>query len=488
MWLEPTVQNLRILIALWVALSALLIGLSWTARKASAGLPLAYLFTLTLTHFYGALPYATGLYRPRHQMLLDAGNSLTTTFIGFEMALLGLAGLTVGWFVAGNLPARTTLAIRHLRPDIQKTMPAILLGLSLLFFFFLAPIMKRIPSMGSLGVAGIFLSVVAAILACADAIRKKDTKKLVWWLVGSTIAFPLITVVFMGFIGYGVGAATLVWVFVFVYYRPRWLSVLAMLFFVYGGLTTFVNYMASRNEIRASVWGERSLGHRLNTLKEIAIHFENFDPRNNDHMELVDSRLNQNHLVGVCAEYMAATGKPHTHGSTLAIAATAWIPRILWPGKPQTGGSGTLVSRYTGINFAAGTSVGVGQVMEYYINFGYWGVFLIFVVFGSIVRYFDIQAAQHLMNHDYWGYASWLLPSIGFMQAGGNSGEIVGSVASSAVFVFLLNKFYFSKCYLPGPERTRSAPAPFVRERRSLGVHSVRRLPTDQTPSGGPAR
>jgi hypothetical protein len=287
----------------------------------------------------------------------------------------------------------------------------------------------------------------------------------------------------MGFIGYGVSAATLVWVFVFIYYRPRWLSVLALLFFVYGGMTTYVNYMASRDSIRSSVWGERTLAHRLDVITNTLVNFEFFDWRSNDHMELVDMRLNQNHLVGVCVQYMAATKTPHTYGSTLAIAATAWIPRILWPGKPRTGGSGTLVSRYTGMTFGAGTSIGVGQVMEYYINFGYWGVFLGFMVFGSIVRYFDIQASQHLINHDYWGYASWLLPSIGFMQAGGNSAEIVGSVASSAVFVVLLNKFYFSKCYLSGPQRTGAAPRPFVRDRRSMGVHSARRVSKDQSPS-----
>lgn len=488
MWIAPTVDNLRILLAAWVILSVVLVWLTWTARRASSGLPLAYLFALTLTHFYGALPYATGLYRPRHQMLIDAGNSLQTTFLGFEMALLGLFGLTIGWFVAGYLPTGSTLGTRHLRPDIQKTMPSILLGISLLFFFLLSPILRRVPSMGSLGTAGIFLSVVAAILACADAIRKKETKRLIWWVAGSTVAFPLITLVFMGFIGYGVGAATLVWVFVFVYYRPRWVSILAMAVFVFGGLTTYINYMASRNNIRASVWGKRSLSHRLETIKHMIANFEYFDPRNNDHMELVDSRLNQNHLVGVCVDYMAATNTPHTHGSTIAIAAVAWVPRILWPGKPKTGGSGTLVSRYTGMKFAEGTSVGVGQVMEYYINFGYWGVFIGFLFFGTVVRYFDIRAAQHLMNHDYWGYASWLLPSIGFMQAGGNSAEIVGSVASSAVFVFILNKIYFSKCYIAGPERKRAAPIPFVRERGTLGVHSVRRVPTDRPRSSGTVR
>jgi hypothetical protein len=292
----------------------------------------------------------------------------------------------------------------------------------------------------------------------------------------------------MGFIGYGVGAATLVWVFVFVHYRPRWFSVFTLIFFIYGGLTTYINYMASRDAIRSSVWGQKTLDRRLDIITKTIANFEFFDPLSNDHMELLDMRLNQNHLVGLCSEYMAAKKMPPTYGSTLAIAATAWIPRILWPDKPRTGGSGTVVSYYTGLTFAENTSVGVGQVMEYYINFGYLGVFLGFMVFGSIVRYFDIQASHHLINRDYWGYASWLLPSIGFMQSGGNSAEIVASVTSSALFVVLLNKFYFSKCYLSGPERVRTAPSLLVtrRQPRSMGVHSARRISKDQSPSAGP--
>ncbi len=46
------------------------------------------------------------------------------------------------------------------------------------------------------------------------------------------------------------------------------------------------------------------------------------------------------------------------------------IPRALWPNKPVVGGSGDLVSTYTGIRFADGTSVGIGQVLESFVNFG----------------------------------------------------------------------------------------------------------------------
>ena len=50
------------------------------------------------------------------------------------------------------------------------------------------------------------------------------------------------------------------------------------------------------------------------------------------------------------------------------------VPRALWPDKPAVGGGGSLVTEYTGIPFEEGTSVGAGQVLEFYVNFGIPGV------------------------------------------------------------------------------------------------------------------
>ena len=53
-----------------------------------------------------------------------------------------------------------------------------------------------------------------------------------------------------------------------------------------------------------------------------------------------------------------------------------FVPRILWPDKPITGGANTLAEQYADMVIAENTSVGVGMISEFYINGGTWAVLL----------------------------------------------------------------------------------------------------------------
>ena len=159
-------------------------------------------------------------------------------------------------------------------------------------------------------------------------------------------------------------------------------------------------------------------------------------------------RFNQNDLVGKAVTQIATGRVEPTNGGTLLAAAAAIIPRILWPSKPSVGGSGSLVSLFTGIRFAEGTSVGVGQVLEFYINWGMTSVIIGFLMFGVILRWVDLQAANYLNAGDYWRYTCWLLPGMGMLQPGGILTEVVASVAGNIVFIFVLHKAIFERYYL----------------------------------------
>jgi hypothetical protein len=127
-------------------------------------------------------------------------------------------------------------------------------------------------------------------------------------------------------------------------------------------------------------------------------------------------------------------------GDTLWDALLALIPRAIWPDKPITAGSGNLASRYTGIDFASGTSVGVGQVMEFYLNFGTPGVVIGFMIMGVLVTSFDWQAAERLARNDLHGFVLWFLPGIALLQVGGQLVEITASAAASLVVALLVNR------------------------------------------------
>jgi hypothetical protein len=254
-----------------------------------------------------------------------------------------------------------------------------------------------------------------------------------------------------GFLGYGVYAASILLVFVCSYYRPRWHLLVGLTVLVYLGLSIFVTYMRDRGDFRDTVWGGRGYGDRIEKIYTMFSQFEWFDPHNDRHLETVDGRLNQNYLVGMAVENLQKGAVPYANGSTIANAMLALIPRIIWPDKPARAGSPMIVSEYTGLTFAEGTSVGVGQVMEFYINFGRWGIIAGFFCFGLIIRWFDWKAASCLAREDEMGFMTWFLPALAFMQTGGSLIEVVGSFAASTILVLAVNAFLV-KPATPGRE------------------------------------
>src|SRR5205823_2807942 len=154
-------------------------------------------------------------------------------------------------------------------------------------------------------------------------------------------------------------------------------------------------YMRDRGEIREVVWGGQSLRNRAERVTTTIKAFEWFDPSNNDHLTRVDDRLNQSYMVGAAVSRLSDIGG-YAHGATLWEALLALILRAIWPEKPITAGSGKLVTEYTGIPFAAGTSVGIGQVMEFYVNFGTLGVLIGFTIMGIAITVLDLLAAECL--------------------------------------------------------------------------------------------
>jgi hypothetical protein len=202
----------------------------------------------------------------------------------------------------------------------------------------------------------------------------------------------------------------------------------------------YVTYMRDRDAIRDVVWSGQPLSARVERIRLTLSNVEFFELHNRDHLVRVDDRLNQNLLVGAAVQYMDAGLARFAYGQTLWQGFIAVVPRAIWPTKPVVAGSGSLVTQYTGIEFAEGTAVGIGHVMEAYISFGSAGVLVGFVLLGCIVGFIDRRAGQHLFNGDVRGFAVWFLPGLSFLQVGGSIVELTSSVAAALVAVHLVNR------------------------------------------------
>lgn len=256
--------------------------------------------------------------------------------------------------------------------------------------------------------------------------------------LGVSLLLPFFTIVSQGFLGFGAMACFTILCFLSGMVRSVWRFTAAALIMAMLFLSLYVSYMRDRRVIREAVWGGQSLGQRLDRVYSMVTTIEWFDPFNDDHLRRVDMRLNQNYLVGRAVEYLAVQDR-YANGETIADAVIALVPRALWPDKPVYAGSGNLVSRFTGIRFAEGTSVGIGQVMEWYVNFGRAGVVIWFLLVGVLLTVADTVAGIKLRGGDFLSFAKWYLPGLGLLNIGGSLVEVSATVGASIVVANFMN-------------------------------------------------
>lgn len=451
-----TEQNLFYLTLVWL-LVVFFIATFGRVKKdmPSVNLPLLYVFTLTINHWLGAfihtLPYYTT-------------DAYEVVYSGFVQAVIGIVSFGVGGFFLAP-------ALMHIFKIFQPKDRAFIphprlaetyLTTGIVFAIVLAPVLLRVPSIRTLAYSGWSLSIIGICLSCWQSWQKKKDWRLVLW-IGVACVFPFVSVVFQGFLGFGTMALLVVLFFIASFYRPRIRLVIGGLFFFYIGLSVFVTYMRDRADIREVVWYESAdVSTRVDTLSNTMGDFEWFSLSDYEHLRRINLRMNQNYLVGRAIEFIDS-GKGFAHGSTFLEAAIGIIPRLLWPDKPVTAGSGDIVSDYTGIYFAEGTSVGVGQVMEFYINFGTAGVIVGFLLLGLIIRLFDVSAGHALIRGDYQRFIFWFLPGLGLLQAAGSMVEVVQSVTSAFIFCFIINNYVLK--HFTGKRFSLKALLKLLRER-----------------------
>ncbi len=421
----------------WLWIYAAIVGymliVNFQRKIPSVGMPLAYTFNLAMNHYFGALIYALPWY---------STDDYNFTYLGFEQTLYGMAAFAFGSTVIGGF--MITYFLRREDCHLVKSSPRLpfrYLQIGLIFYLLMGPILGRIPSFSTFAQSGWYLLITSLCIFSWKAWNEKKIYKLIAWTFLALI-FPFFTSFNSGFLGFGVVALMSILFFIAAFFKPRWLVIGGVIVGVYLGLSLCVTYFRDRNELREAVWYDRqSASARIGRVFSTLSNFEFLDLQREDHLKRIDGRLNQNCLVGKCIVYLHDNPNLYARGGTLWDSVLALVPRILWPGKTVFAGSPGIVTKYTNETFAEGTSIGVGQVMEFYINFGTPCVIFGFMLLGTVIRYFDYRAAQNLARGDWQGFALWFLPALGFIQAGGSLVEVTSTVAAAVLFCYLIHKY-----------------------------------------------
>jgi hypothetical protein len=430
------IEQLRIDVVLWVVAIAAVIAVQLRLHQRSAGLVLAYLANLWLIHWPAALTYL---------FPMTAGAEADRVIRGFHYSTIGVLGFTTGAMLFAPLLLRVLEAPRSHSAHAERRLPDARLPWSyivigIVSYVVVSPLLGGVPTVSAIVNATTQLVIAGFCLALwyywFSGQRRKFNVMLVFALM-----LPIVTILRQGFLAFGATALITIVAFVAVFYRPRWKLFLFSGLIAYLGFSFYVSYMRDRNVLRETIWGGQSAIQRVTRLSRTIAGIEWFDPTNPSHIMRVTGRLNQNFLVGAAVERMEAGANDYASGETVAQAIMSLIPRAIWPEKPFRAGSPGIVTEYTGITFAAYTSVGIGQVMEFYINFGGAGVALGFVLLGMIITMIDTWAGQRIWAGDWLQFTVWYLTGLAMIQAGGSLIEVVSSAGAAMLAVLLVNRY-----------------------------------------------
>lgn len=416
-------DDLGTLVGVWVAIAFLLYVLS--CRRNSVGLVVAYLANLSMIGLAGAVINLFPWY---------TSSSSELVLLGMQQGTIGLVSFAVavaiGWALIWRNSGREDVSSPAGRAAVPPALQCVVAGV--VAFGILEPLLGRVPSVSAVVSQSWQLCAAGLALACWYGIRAGRTRYLVLGLVGVAL-IPLLTLATQGFLGFGATSALIVLSLVAVTYRPRWRVALATALVLFVGMSIFVTYFRDRNDLRAVIWGGQDASSRLDSIATTFTSFEWFDPHDATQLQSIDGRLDQHILDGAAVAYLQSGLTDYAHGQTLLDAAAAIVPRALWPDKPVSAGSGNLVSRYTGLRFDSGTSIGIGNVMEFYVNFGTWGVIIGFAILGLLFAWLDTKATLAVSRGNWTGFLRWFLPGVAMILPGGSLVELTASVAGAMI-------------------------------------------------------
>jgi hypothetical protein len=424
-------HNLPLILTIWMIVIAVMAIARRRKGTTGVGLVLAYLLNFWMLFWAGSVLYLLPWYH---------GPWEEFTTIGTEQSLYGVLA-----FAFGSLALSPFLLDTGLLPRVRginrvdRTLPKAYLVTGVISYGLMSVFIGRVLSLTAILSTGQELVVVGLGLCCWQAWKDREIRKALFWLAMAFLP-PVITIVTRCYIGYGAIATLSILIFLSSFVRARLKVAVASVLLGYLALSVYVTYMRDRPEIRASVWGGQSLSDRIDRVMDTASRFDWFDPLDNEQLQRIDGRLNQSYLTGAAVAHLDQNGD-FAHGETLMDAMLALIPRVFWPDKTIQAGSGTLVSRFTGFQYDnSTTSVGIGQLMEFYVNFGTTGVIVGFMIFGLIITTLDILATERLASGDLHGFVLFYLPGLSFLQVGGQLTEITTSAAASLFVALLVNR------------------------------------------------
>ncbi|THD77669.1 MAG: hypothetical protein E7812_12980 [Phenylobacterium sp.] len=353
------------------------------------------------------------------------GDDVTSIGVGFAAlgALSFVVGVAIAHVVIRPAPVRDFVD----RPRFEVFC---LLG-GWLLIYGLTPL-RSIPSLGAAIEKGGDIWILGVLLALRFNVRQNAWRRAVPWVLALGV-FPVMMLLLGGFLSYGATAIIIACSVLAVSTQSNGRVIVGSIIAVFVGMTLFVNYYSNRDAMRTVVWSQSTISQRIDANMGMFTNFRLFNQADPAQLDALDQRLNQNVFIGIAQKRLDGGQVHYLGGRSVSDAILSLVPRVIWPNKPISGGSPALIAEMTGLRLNQDTSFGVGQVMEFQINFGPVGVVIGFILLGWLIAYFDIKAALAESRGDLSRTLLFFLPGVALLQPIGSLVELSGGAASALI-------------------------------------------------------
>jgi hypothetical protein len=238
----------------------------------------------------------------------------------------------------------------------------------------LNPFFYTIPTVRAIWSAVNGIAQTGFLFLCLAALAQRQYGKLVP-VFAVLVLWSFFTSAMGGHIGYQFGLAIFLLCLSLFATKFHYRNILIVLACGLIGFIPYQQWLTGRQVLRAAIDEGAPLQERMEIVVGIFTNpFAALEAKE-DVATAYAKRADYSELLAAAIDYTPSV-EPYAYGATFLDMLIALIPRIFWPDKPLELGGSTVATRFTGIPFSQGTSVGITYLFEFYVNFGLVGVVL----------------------------------------------------------------------------------------------------------------
>lgn len=394
-----------------------------TLKRQTVGLPFA--LTLSTTFLYiGFIAFLNPEYnhlRPGGSLYLASYRfTRETVEIGVLISLLALTFFNIGVFASRFILKRPRRLLEPGQLIIETSFRKRLItglatfgvsGFALSQFDFSLPLIDAMTQVARNAAITVLCLGPALTLLC-----EAKTSYGRWAVAG--LILPLAYILLFGFVSYGFIAFCCLLGFYVAFLRKARLKLWQFLTTGLGGtyllLSAFIAWMNFRDTLRDIIASGAPIERRVDVLVQAALSARPLNWSDFQSLDFLTIRLNQYIFVGKAVELHTANPTLRLWGETIWVSMLAWIPRFIWPGKPEMNTT-QFMRDHTGIPFTNLAAFGNGPVMEFYVNFSWPGVIFGFLILGFLLAKIDSNASNSLRSGDVLKFCKWFTVGLAFV-------------------------------------------------------------------------